>query len=247
MITLKTPQEIKKMREGGKILVQILQKVARKARPGAKASDLNVLAEKLILEKRAKASFKNYQGFPAALCVSVNSEVVHGVPGKKVICKGDVVGLDLGVKYKNLYTDAAITVIAGRASPKVRNFVQTCKEALDIGILKVKPGNHIGDISSAIQNFVERKGYAVVKDLVGHGIGYKVHEEPRIPNYGQKGEGVVLKEGMTFCIEPMINLGDSPVRLAEDGYTFRTQDQSLSAHFEHTVAVTKKGYAILTA
>lgn len=234
------------MREGGRILARILRKIKKEVRVGVKASSLNHLAERLIKKNKAQSSFKNYQGFPASLCVSINLEVVHGLPTDKMIQEGDVVGLDLGIKYKNLYTDIAVTVIAGRASKKVKDFVEVCRGALDVGIGQIKPGNHIGDISWAIQCFVESKGYSVVRELVGHGVGYKVHEEPRIPNYGCKGEGPLLKPGMVLCIEPMINLGKSKVELSGDGHTFKTSDQSLSAHFEHTVAVVGKGYLILT-
>lgn len=246
MITIKTPQEIKIMREGGKVLAKILKRLKREIKAGVKISYVNTLAEELIKKNNARASFKNYQRFPAALCASINSDVVHGVPKDRKILEGDVVGLDLGLKYKDLYTDAAITVIAGKATKEIRNFVKVCRQALDKGIREVRVGNHIGDISWAIQNFVERKGYSVVRDLVGHGVGYKVHEEPRIPNFGKKGQGPILKHGMTFCIEPMINMGQPEVELSEDGHAFRTRDKSLSAHFEHTVAVVEKGCLILT-
>ncbi len=246
MVILKSPEEIRTMRQGGKILAQILKRVSRATKPGARAGDLNDLAEALIRKNKTQASFKDYQGFPASLCVSINNEVVHGVPNGKVIKAGNVVGLDLGIKHKNLYTDAALTVVAGRGSEKLKNFVLTCKQALNRGIAQVKPGNHIGDISWAIQCLVERRGYSVVRELVGHGVGHKVHEEPRIPNYGRKGEGIVLKVGMTLCLEPMINMGGAKITLAPDGHTFQTADQSLAAHFEHTVAVTKKGCLVLT-
>jgi len=242
MITVKSSEEIKAMRQGGRILA----KISKETKPGARASHLNRLAETLIDENKAQASFKNYQGFPAALCVSINHEVVHGVPNGKVISEGDVVGLDLGIKYKGLYTDAALTVVAGRGSKRLKTFVRVCKQALFKGIDEVKPGSHIGDISWAIQYFVEKRGYSVVRELVGHGVGYQVHEEPRIPNYGERGKGVILKAGMTLCLEPMINMGGPKISLGPDGHTFQTADQSLAAHFEHTVVVAKKRCLILT-
>lgn len=249
MITLKNPQEIKTMRAGGKIVAKVLKRLRKELRhSGVRASYLNDLAEEIILENKAEPSFKNYEGFPAALCVSINSEVVHGIPDcNKVIGKGDLVGLDVGVKYKGLYTDAAITVGVGKLSAKSNDLILTCKQALFKGIAQACPGEHVGDISSAIQKHVESKGYSVVRELVGHGVGYKVHEEPRIPNYGMKGEGPLLKVGMTLCLEPMINLGESPVILQSDGQTFKTVDESLSAHFEHTIAITKQKPLILTA
>lgn len=234
------------MREGGRILARILKKISRETRAGVSAIYLNELAEAEIKKEGGEPAFKNYEGFPASLCVSVNSEVVHGVPQGKVIREGDVVGLDLGLKYKNLYTDAAVTVVVGEAGREIKKFVRDCRQALYLGIRQVKSGHHIGDVSSAVQSFVEQKGYSVVRQLVGHGIGYQVHEEPRVPNYGEKGRGLLLCPGMTFCIEPMINMGEAQVEVKEDGHTFETVDRSLSAHFEHTVAVTEKGYLILT-
>lgn len=234
------------MREGGRILARILKKISRETRAGVSAIYLNELAEAEIKKEGGEPAFKNYEGFPASLCVSVNSEVVHGVPQGKVIREGDVVGLDLGLKYKNLYTDAAVTVVVGEAGREIKKFVRDCHQALYLGIRQVKSGHHIGDVSSAVQSFVEQKGYSVVRQLVGHGIGYQVHEEPRVPNYGEKGRGLLLCPGMTFCIEPMINMGEAQVEVKEDGHTFETVDRSLSAHFEHTVAVTEKGYLILT-
>jgi len=246
MFVLKSPEEIRTMHEGGKILARILKKVGCETRAGVNASYLNKLAELEIEKWGGEPAFKNYEGFPASLCVSINTEVVHAVPRGKIICSGDIVGLDLGLKYKNLYTDAAITVIVGKVSREIQQFVQDCRKALYLGIRQAKSGHHLGDISSTIQDFVEGKGYSVVKQLVGHGIGYQVHEEPRVPNYGQKGEGLLLQPGMTFCIEPMINIGEAQVKIKDDGHTFETMDGSLSAHFEHTVAITEKGCLVLT-
>jgi len=246
MIKLKSPKEIKIMREGGKILARILKQVGKKTKAGTRASDLNNFAEKEIKNCGTEPAFKNYEGFPASLCVSINSEVVHGVPGEKIIKDGDVVGLDLGIKYKGLYTDAALTVIVGRVKPEIREFVKTCELALKQGIAAVRNGKRMGDVSAAIQNFVEARGYSVVFQLVGHGCGFAVHEAPAVPNFGKKGQGILLRPGLTFCIEPMINLGEARVETQSNGHTFVTADRSLSAHFEHTVAVTEKGCLVLT-
>jgi len=246
MVKLKSAAEIKIMREGGKILAQILRKVSRKTKAGTRAEDLNNFAEEEIRNYGAQSAFKNYEGFPAALCVSINSEVVHGVPAGKMIKEGDVVGLDLGIKYKGLYTDAAVTVIVGKASPEIKKFVKTCEFALEQGIAAVKSGNRIGEIGAAIQNFVESRGYSVVCQLVGHGVGYAVHEAPAVPNFGKRNQGIIMQPGLTFCIEPMINLGAGRVETQDNGHTFITADRSLSAHFEHTVAVTDKKCLVLT-
>ncbi|MDP2917943.1 MAG: type I methionyl aminopeptidase [bacterium] len=246
MIKLKSPEEIKIMREGGKILAQILKQVSKKTKAGTRAQDLNNFAEEEIKNHGAEPAFKNYQGFPASLCVSINSEVVHGVPGEKIIKDGDVVGLDLGIKYKGLYTDAAATVIVGKVNPEIREFVKTCELALKQGIAAVQNGKRMGDVGAAIQSFVESRGYSVVCQLVGHGVGYAVHEAPNVPNFGRKNQGLVLRPGLTFCIEPMINLGGGRVETQSNGHTFVTADRSLSAHFEHTVAVTEKGCLVLT-
>lgn len=248
MITIKNPREIKLMREGGRIAAEVLRCLrAEILEGGVNAAYLDKLAEEIIAKHKATPSFRNYQGFPAAICVSINAEVVHGLPDHKIIREGDVVGLDVGVKYKNLYTDAAISVGVGKLTGKKADLIETCAQALYLGIKMARPGKRIGDLSWAIQHYVEKRGYSVVRELVGHGVGYAVHEEPRIPNFGQKGQGPILEPGMTLCLEPMINMGGPYVVLQEDGHTFQTADLSLSAHFEHTVAITRHKPLILTA
>lgn len=247
MIIIKTPEEIQKMGEGGRILARILKKVARAVKPGISTMELNNLAEELMAQNKALPSFKNYRGFQYALCASVNYEVVHIAPKEyKILKKGDLIGLDLGLKYKGYYTDMALTVPVGEVSKRVQKLIKATKKALDIGISQVKPSNQIGDISAAIQKYVEGQDLAVVRTLVGHGVGKEVHEEPRIPNFGEPHTGPKLEVGMTLAIEPMVNIGGHAVKTLDDGWTIETIDKSLSAHFEHTVAVTKKGCEILT-
>lgn len=246
MISIKTPEEIKIMAEGAKILAEVLEKVARIAKPGITTLELNNAAEKLILEKGARPAFKGYEGFPYSLCASVNEEIVHGLPSKRVLKERDVVGLDLGVLYKEYNSDMAITVPVGEVSFEAKRLISVTKQALKIGIKEVKPGKTMGDIGSAVQKYIESQGFGVVRELCGHGIGKEIHEDPKIPNYGQKGKGEVLKEGMVICIEPMVTIGDWHLEKSEDGFGYRSKDKSLTAHFEHTIAVTKKGAKILT-
>ncbi|NOY35938.1 MAG: type I methionyl aminopeptidase [bacterium] len=252
MITIKTEGEIKVLREGGKILASVLGETASRAKPGVSAAELDVLAEKLIKEAGGEPSFKDYGGdsgnpFPGSLCFSVNDEVVHGIPSEgKILKEGDIVGLDLGLKYKGLFTDMAITVPVGRVGEKEMKIIETAKKSLNAGIAAAKDGAFIGDIGFAVQKYAESRGFSVVKKLVGHGVGYSVHEEPEIPNYGKKGTGARLKAGMVLALEPMINEGGDDVVLEKDGWTWRTKDGSLSAHFEHTIAVTKKGAEVMT-
>lgn len=246
MIFIKTKKEIELMRQGGKILAKILNELEKETKPGTNTHDLNELAENLAKKFGAKPSFKGYRNYPASLCVSINSEVVHGLPKKRILKEGDIVGLDFGLFYQGYYTDMAKTVPVGKISSLAQKLIFVTKKALDLGIAQVKPGNHIGDISFAIQSYVEANGFSVVRDLVGHGVGKKIHEPPQVPNFGEKGTGVKLEEGMTLAIEPMVNAGSYKVKLLSDGWTFVTCDGSLSCHFEHTVAVTKTGFEILT-
>jgi methionyl aminopeptidase len=246
MILIKSDKEIQLMRRGGRILARILDELEKKTRPGVVTADLNNLAEDLAKKFGAKPSFKSYRNYPASLCVSVNSEVVHGLPKKRILREGDIVGLDFGLLYKGYYTDIARTVGVGKISSLARKLIFVTKKALDLGISQVKPGNHIGDIAFAIQNYVESKGFSVVRDLVGHGVGKKVHEPPQVPNFGKKGTGIKLEKGMTIAIEPMVNVGSHEVKILPDGWTFVTSDGGLSCHFEHTVAVTEDGFEILT-
>ena len=246
MIYIKTPEEIEKMREGGEILAQILKKVAENVRPGTSTKYLDKLATKLIYQNNAKPSFKGYEGYPNALCISVNEEVVHGIPSSRILKEGDIIGLDLGIVYKGMYTDHAVTVPAGGVSKKAQKLINVTKEALEQGIKQVKVDGYIGDVSWAIQKFVEENGFSVVRDLIGHGVGKKVQEEPEIPNFGQAGQGAKLEKGMTLAIEPMVNIGDWKVKILSDGWTVVTADGSLSAHFEHTIVVVKNGAEVLT-
>lgn len=254
MITIKTVQEIAIMRKGGKILARILNEVKKAAKPGISTKELDALAKKLILKVGGEPAFLNYRSkgeeskpFPATICTSINHEVVHSVPDKsKVLKEGDIIGLDIGIRYQGFCTDMAQTIGIGRISTMGRKLIKVTGKALLLGMGEVKPGNYIGDIGAAIQHYVEKEGFSVVRQLVGHGIGKDIHEEPRIPNFGEPGTGPQIQKGMTFAIEPMVNIGKSEVETAKDGWTVTTSDQSLSAHFEHTVAVTKSGCQILT-
>lgn len=251
-MTTKTPEEIKILREGGKILASVLYQVAEMAKPGVATIKLDEMAEKLIREAGGEPSFKNYKTaedripYPVSLCVSINDEVVHGIPGPRKLEEGDVVSLDLGMKYKNLYTDTTVTVGAGIINERNKKLIETAKKSLDAGIRAIKEGKRIGDIGFTIQNFVEKNGFNVVKSLVGHGVGYKAHEEPEVPNFGRKGTGEILRTGMVLAIEPMVTDGESDVFLDNDGWTWKTKDGSYVAQFEHTVVVTKNGVEILT-
>lgn len=254
MVSIKTKEEIAIMKEGGKILSQILRKICQQVRAGISTYDLEKLAKDLISKYNAQPAFNGYKGYPATLCTSVNNKVVHTIPSKEEILKnGDIIGLDLGIKYKGLFTDTAATVGVGNISRQARRLIKVTKKALDIGLSRVRPGSRIKDIGQAIQEYVEKNGFSVVRALVGHGVGRAVHEPPQIPNFlprpGEKGWEdieVVLESGMTLAIEPMVNAGGPEVRTLEDGWTIVTLDGSLSAHFEHTVVVTGKGCEILT-
>jgi len=234
------------MGEVGKILATVLKEIAKKAVPGVTTLELDRAAEALILSHGAKPGFKGYDGFPYSLCASVNDNVVHGLPSKYILKEGDVVGLDLGVIYKGFYSDMAVTVAVGKVSFEAKRIINVAKKSLRLAIKKAKIGNTIGDIGNTIQRFVEDQGFGVVKDLCGHGIGKELHEDPKIPNFGKRGGGEKLIEGMVICIEPMITAGDYNLKKSTDGSGYATNDGSLSAHFEHTIAITKKGPVILT-
>jgi methionyl aminopeptidase len=247
------PEQIKALREGGKILASILLIVAQKTVPGVTTAELNNLAEAEIKKAKVRGSFKNYKSryddapYPASLCVSVNDEIVHGIPSQKRILKeGDIVGLDLGIWHKNLCTDAAITVGAGKLKPKDQKLVEVTRRSLENGLKAVYAGNTIGDIGHAIQTTAENGGFQVVRELVGHGVGKDVHEEPDVPCYGQPGQGLKLVSGMVLAIEPMLTAGHWKIKIAADRWTIKTYDQSNSAHFEHTVVVTDDGCEIMT-
>ena len=245
-IILKSPLEIEKMRRSNRVVAEILQEVKATVQPGMKTRDLDELAEGLLKKHGARSAFKGYNGYPAVLCTSVNEEVVHGIPSDRVLREGDILSLDFGAVCDNYYGDAAITVPVGNISEEARKLLRVTEEALYKAIEQARPGNHLGDISAAVQRHVERQGFSAVRDFVGHGIGKFLHEKPQIPNFGIPGRGVRLKPGMTLAIEPMINAGGYEVVILEDGWTAVTRDRNLSAHFEHSVAVTENGPVILS-
>ena len=242
------------MRAGGRILAETLEKLSEAAKPGTSAFELDKLARELVFSMGARPSFLNYKpggkghGYPAALCVSVNEEVVHGLPTEdKILFEGDLVKLDLGVEYKNLHTDATVIFGIGKLRENSKKLMETTKECLSLGAKEIRPGASLNEYARAVQAHAEKKGFSVVRDLVGHGVGRSVHEPPQIMNYvDPRMESVILKEGMTLALEPMINEGDWQIVLADDGWTYKTADGKLNGHFEHTVAVTKDGCEVLT-
>ncbi len=247
MITLKSPREIDLMRRAGQVVATILHEMCDMVEPGISTGELDRFAESRCKELGVKPAFKGYHGFPACVCISVNEEVVHGIPSKKrVLQAGDIVGMDFGVIYDGWFGDSARTVPVGKVSLEAQDLMTRTEEALRRGIEQARAGNRIFDIGHAIQNYVEGFGYGVVREFVGHGIGKALHEEPQVPNFGPRGKGLALKEGMVLAIEPMINAGSHEVRVLSDGWTAVTADRSLSAHFEHTVAITPEGPRVLT-
>ncbi|NLE64708.1 MAG: type I methionyl aminopeptidase [Elusimicrobia bacterium] len=246
-IRLKTPQEIATMREAGRILAGIFEEIRRSLKIGMTTADVDAIAEKMIHDNGVGAAFKGYRGYPACACVSVNDEVVHGIPGPRLLKDGDIVSIDLGIIYRNYYSDMAMTLGVGDISSQARKLLDVTRQALKLGIAEAKPGNRLGDVSSAVQRYAEGKGFSIVRDFVGHGIGTRLHEDPEIPNYGSPRTGILLKEGMVLAIEPMVNAGTARTKMLKDGWTAVTADRHLSAHFEHTVAITNKGPVILTA
>lgn len=247
MIVLRSQREIEKIRNACLIVAEILQRLRERIQPGISTWDLNAFSEELARKRSAIPAFKGYHGYPFSLCASVNFEVVHGMPSKKTILQaGDIISLDFGVSVGGYYGDSAITVPVGEISPEAQNLCSVAETSLYRGIAKAAIGNRLSDISHAIQSYVESHGYSVVREFVGHGIGQALHEPPQIPNYGPPGKGVKLKEGMVFAIEPMINLGAPEVEVLEDRWTAVTVDRRLSAHFEHTVAITQNGPDILS-
>jgi methionyl aminopeptidase len=255
MITIKTKEDIAILREGGRRHAAILRELATMVKPGVRAYDLEMRTRELIAEGGDQPAFLNYKPsgatrpFPAALCLSINDEVVHGIPNEedKILKEGDIVTIDLGLIHKGLITDSAITVPVGTVSADRQQLLAKTKEALLAGIKAAKGGKRIGDISSAIERIGVAAGFGIVEELAGHGVGYKVHEDPFVPNYGDAGTGIILKPGMVIAIEPIFNLGDRHVELDRDGYTYKTSDGSPSAHFEHTILITKGDAEILTA
>ncbi len=245
VINIKTPEEIKIMAEGGKILSGIMKELASKVRPGLTTKDLENFAEELIAVSGAKCNFKGYQGFPSCVCVSINEEIVHCVPSNKILKEGNIVSLDLGILWKGFHTDMAITLPVGKISAEAQRLLRITKKALKRGIKKAKAGNTFGDIGNTIQRYVEGQGFNVVRDLCGHGIGRELHEDPKVLNYGKRHTGEKIREGMVFCIEPMVTAGDWKLKKT-DNHCFATADGLLSAHFENMVAVTKEGPKLLT-
>lgn len=243
---IKTTEEIAKMRAGGRILAEVLNLAADKIKPGLKTKELEVFVEQELAKRGAEPSFKNFQGYPAALCVSLNNQIVHGIPGNRIIKKGDLISLDLGVRYKGMYTDAAFSQLVVKGPANIRKLIDTTEKALAVAIQEVKPGNTLGDIGAAVESTARAEGFNVIRDLVGHGVGHRVHEEPQIPNFGSAGKGLKLQAGMTLAIEPMLTTGDPAVKCLPDGWTFVSADGAPNAHFEHTVAVTADGCEILT-
>ncbi len=248
MVYRKSARDIAKMRAAGAIVNRVLRELIDSIEPGKTTTlDADLLAEELINKYGGVASFKNYRGYPNTLCVAVNEEVVHGVPGSRVLEAGDIAGLDIGVKLDGFHADAAVTVpVGGVASEETTRLLTVARDALFRGLDQAKAGNRLGDIGYAIQSHVEKNGFSVVRDLVGHGIGKNLHEDPHVPNFGKAGAGIRLEEGMTMAIEPMVNAGGFEVKTLKDRWTVVTRDGSMSAHFEHTVLITREGPDILT-
>ena len=245
-IKLKTPQEIKVLQKAGKILSLIVKEVTRSLKAGMTTGDIDQIAEKLIDEYKVTPAFKGYRGFPACCCISVNEEVVHGIPGDRIVRDGDIVSIDVGIVYQEFYSDTAVTLGVGEINSKLKELLEVTRQSLYEGIKQVRAGHYLGDVSSAIQSFVEARNFSVVRDFVGHGIGKNLHEAPEIPNFGFPRTGPILKEGMVIAIEPMVNVGTYKTRICEDGWTVVTADGQPSAHFEHSLAITADGPLILT-
>ncbi|MCL4465654.1 MAG: type I methionyl aminopeptidase [Chloroflexi bacterium] len=246
-IIIKTAEELAAMREAGRIVAVTLAALREAVKPGVTTAQLDVIAEEMAHRQGAVPSFKGYRGYPASLCASLNQEVVHGIPNpRRVLHEGDIISLDYGVIYKGLQGDGAITVPVGKVSDLARRLMDVTQHALGEGIAQVRPNNRLSDIGHAIQAYVEGEGFSVVRQYVGHGIGRSMHEEPNVPNFGVAGRGPLLKPGMVFALEPMVNVGTYETAVLEDGWTVVTEDGSLSAHFEHTVAVTADGPVVLT-
>jgi len=245
-IIIKSDEEIATMRQAGKIVAEILKIISGQVKPGMKTKELDNIAEKELKRLGARSSFKGYRGFPANLCVSVNDEIVHGIPGDRVLNEGDIVSLDFGAIYNGFQGDAAVTVAVGEVKPEVVKLLEATRGSLEAGIAAARAGATLGDVSAAIQKYAESRGYSVVREYTGHGIGRDMHEDPQIPNFGSPGTGPVLKKGMTLALEPMLCCGGWHTRLGGDHWTVLTADGSLSAHFEHTIAVDDNEPEVLT-
>lgn len=249
MILLKTENEIAIMRQAGRILAEIIEQVKKAVKPAITTKDLDKVASDLVFKYGVEPAFLNYEGFPAVSCCSVNDMVVHGVPSDYILKQGDLLCFDLGIKHKGYFSDAAFAMLVGTPESKdseAMRLIQTTKKALKLAIAKAKPGNTFGDIGNTIQRFVEYQGFNVVRDLCGHGIGKELHEDPKIMNFAKRHTGETIKQGMVFCLEPMVAMGDYKLKKADDGFGYKTADSSLACHFEHTIAITKNGPEILT-
>lgn len=246
MVIIKSPAEIEKIAEACRIVAEAIKELGEIVRPGRSTRDIESFVEKIVLASGGVMAFKGYKGYPAGICTSVNNQVVHGIPSSRTLKDGDIISVDLGVYKGSFYGDGAVTLPVGQISREADRLIKVANDALYIGIENISPGKRVSDISNAVQRFVEANGFSVVRDFVGHGIGRSLHEEPQIPNFGRAGQGLRLKEGMTLAIEPMVNAGDYAVNILDDGWTAVTADGKLSAHFEHTVAVTRGGAEILT-
>ena len=237
-IIIKSPEEIAIMRQAGRVLAKVLQALTGRIRSGMRTQEMDDICAQELARHEVKPSFKGYRGFPANLCVSVNDEVVHGIPGERILADGDIVSLDVGTIFKGFQSDAAVTVGVGEISQDAKRLIEVTQNALWAGIAQARHGAHLGDVSAAIQHYVESRGFSVVREYTGHGIGRQMHEEPQIPNFGLSGKGPLLREGMTLAIEPMVNIGEWNTRVCDNQWTVVTADGSLSAHFEHTIAIT---------
>ena len=246
MISLKSQEDLEMLKRSGHILACVMRKVEKNVSPGITTKDLDRISEELIRKQKAIAAFKGYRGFPATACISVNEEIVHGIPGPRVILEGDIVSIDLGVNYQGYFSDMAVTLPVGKVDQSKLKLMEITRQSLEIGIKQARVGNYLTDISHSIQSFAEAAGFSVVRQFVGHGIGTALHEDPEIPNFGQPHSGPLLKNGMVLAIEPMINMGGWECLILENGWTAVTKDGAPSAHFEHTVAITDKGPVILT-
>lgn len=245
-IIVKSSREIGVMREAGRIVATVLDTLKKEIKPGITTGELDAIAARIIKEHGATASFKGYRGYPASICASINEEVVHGIPGDRVLQEGDLIAIDVGSVYNGFQGDSAITIAVGKISKKAEALIDATRGALNAGIEAAREGAHLGDVSAAIQAYAEERGFSVVREYVGHGIGRDMHEEPQIPNYGAAGQGPLLKKGMTLALEPMVNVGGWRTKVLGDRWTVVTDDGSLSAHFEHTIAVTDGEAEVLT-
>jgi len=246
VIPLKSQNDLEILREAGRILARIMQKLEGAVKPGISTAEIDSLAEKLIREAGCKSAFKGYKGYPAEVCISLNEEVVHGIPSPRILTDKDIISLDVGIEYQGYFSDVAVTLALRRIEPRTKKLIEVAKKALSEGIKQAAVNNHLFDISYAVQEYVEKNGFSVVRDFVGHGIGRELHEEPEIPNFGQPHRGAILRSGMVLAIEPMVNMGTWETRILDNGWTAVTKDGLPSAHFEHTIAVTDEGPEILT-